>query len=135
MNPLKDAHVVYLYDEEENYAGFEALFCGQEDIQRARNYLESQQELEAFNSHYDGTSRVGVLKLIWVEEEYRGEGIGSSLLEEFLFQSKEYNMDAVCLVADTGECNAFNLVSWYESNGFVKVTEDDDFPFMWKSLH
>jgi len=134
MNELRDAHVTYLYDEEDDYAGFEALFCGKEDIQRIRNYLDSQNELDAFDAHYDGTSRIGVLKHVWVEEEYRGEGIGTILLEEFLNQAYEQKMEFLYLVADTGECNEFDLVSWYEANGFKKVTAKEDFPFMYRKL-
>lgn len=124
----------FSYTMEDSESGFDALFCRPENISRAENYFSEQRELEAFQAHYQTGTAIALLKNMWVEEEERGQGIGSELLSEFLSKTEEYGLKAVYLIADTGEDNDFNIVSWYESNGFSKLTPKEEFPLMCKAM-
>lgn len=122
------------YTMEDSESGYDALFCMPENIARAKNYFSEQRELEAFQAHYQTGTAIAVLKNMWVEEGERGQGIGSELLLEFFDKVDEHGMKAVYLIADTGEDNNFDIVSWYESNGFRKLTPKEEFPLMCKMM-
>lgn len=115
-------------------AGFEALLCKPENMNRIYNYMEGQREIDAFAEHVKGKTAVAVLKNLWVEEEERGQGYGTELMELFLSAVQEEDIRHVYLIADNLEENAFNLVSWYESYGFRKITPKDECPLMYAEL-
>lgn len=74
-------------------------------------------------------NRVSILSSIYVDEEHRGRGMGSSLLEEFLEEAGLCGAEAVLLEADTVN-NSFDLVRWYERYGFQVVYPHKDYPVM-----
>ena len=74
--------------------------------------------------------RVAVLKSMSVEEDIRGEGLGSQLLDDWIEEASESGAEAVFLIADKSEDNKFDLQKWYESRGFKKVVNTSSGPFM-----
>lgn len=74
---------------------------------------------------------IAFLNNIYVDEDSRGQGIGNDLLTQFVDAARDENVDAIFLCADTGDQQlpGFDLVVWYESFGFEKVT-NDDYPLM-----
>lgn len=129
---MRDAYVCMEFDEVE--AGFEALLCKTNEVYRIENYMEEQRELESFRAHRKEGSAIAVLKTMWVEEDARGQGTGSQLMEEFLELVRDQDIQHIYLVADTYEDNAFDLVSWYESYGFRKVTSKEHCPLMYMEV-
>lgn len=115
-------------------ARFEALLCTAENMNRIYNYMEEQREVNAFKEHVKGKTSVAVLKNLWVEEEERGQGYGIELMELFLSAVQEEDICHVYLIADNLEENSFDLVSWYESCGFRKITPKDECPLMYAEL-
>jgi ribosomal protein S18 acetylase RimI-like enzyme len=78
---------------------------------------------------------VALLKSIWVDEEKRGQGIGTHLLTNFIDNAQAKRAEAIILIADTSESNEFNLVEWYESYGFqIFYGIRNVFPLMVKEL-
>lgn len=126
MNTLRKDMSYFCYETEESDSGIEGLFCIGEERYRARNYIESQ----GYSIEEENSMGIAVLKNVWVEEEERGSGIGSELVESFITEAKERDMQVIYLVADTGESNTFDIVSWYESFGFVKVSPLENYPLM-----
>lgn len=110
---------------EEMDAGYEGLLCSPEHIGRVFNYMESKGLVSHFEEKQSSSESVGILKTLWVEEEERGSGVGTSLLDEFIDLAVEREMDVIYLVADTLESNDFDLVSWYEEKGFERITNGD----------
>lgn len=94
------------------------------DFSELEEYFFLLRELGIFRDHvrdhYDGGGIV-VLKDLWVEEEYRGEGYGSSLLVDFLRDVRDRGWRHVYLVADVTEANEVDLVMWYEGYGFEEI--------------
>ena len=77
-------------------------------------------------------SKLAFLNNLNVEESLRGNGIGSSLLDDFLSEAFDKGANAIVLLADEGESqvDGFDLVAWYEGRGFVAVYETPSGPLM-----
>lgn len=64
---------------------------------------------------------IAIINSIHVDEKKRGKGVGGKLLDKFIDGTCNRATEAIILVADSAEKNAFKLESWYESYGFVKI--------------
>ena len=73
---------------------------------------------------------MGVLRNLYVDEDYRDQGHGNELLEEFMIEAAESGAEAVLLIADDAESNSFNLIEWYEGYGFEIITKTGSGPLM-----
>jgi len=73
---------------------------------------------------------VGILKNINVDEDYRNQGFGVDLLENFLTECS--HCQYIVLIADTSEENDFNIIDWYKSYGFNIFGESGGMPVMIK---
>jgi len=64
-----------------------------------------------------------VVKNISVDEGYRGNGLGSEILGEFLDEVDD--VDLVLLEVDIAEtqCEGFDLRQWYENNDFIIISD------------
>ena len=64
---------------------------------------------------------VAVLKGIRVEDEARGQGLGSALLSSFIESAGECSL--AVLACDRLEQNPFDLGSWYQRHGFEMLDD------------
>ena len=71
---------------------------------------------------------IAFLNNLNVNEDSRGEGNGSYLLDSFIEEA--IVADAILLIADTGETNEFDLAQWYESRGFHTLVQTASGPLM-----
>lgn len=100
------------------------------------NWMEdkgySKTSLQYIRSNY---KRVAIIKNLWMEEEHRGQGYGTKLMEEAIEEAQQLGAKAILLEADTGEQNAFDLVQWYKDVfGFRVVEKENSYPLMIKTL-
>lgn len=98
-------------------------------------YLVLKQEVAASaverlkkNLRKKGCPRISIAKNLWVEDDYRGKGVGMNLMKNFLRGCK----GPVVLIADTGEVQrpGFDLVSWYKKLGFIVFWNHPETPLM-----
>jgi 5'(3')-deoxyribonucleotidase len=98
------------------------------------NYLSSQgASPNLINSIINTYKRVGLIRNMWVDEEARGQGTGSGLLEAAIDQAFAYGAEAIILVADMSEDNnalGKSLDKWYEGWGFKKIGMAGNDPVM-----
>ncbi len=73
---------------------------------------------------------VAVLRNFSFEEEYRGQGHGTELFEDFMVEAIESGAEAVLLIADNGEELPFDLEEWYKGWGFDTIGQTSSGPFM-----
>lgn len=135
MNTLERDTSIFSHDIENLDAGIEGLMCKPEERHRVENYLRLQQRSGYINGLIGETESIAVLKSVWVEEEEQGNGLGTELVESFLDEASDRGMDRIILIADTEDDNEFNLVEWYESFGFEKITSLKEFPLMMKTVN
>ncbi len=64
---------------------------------------------------------VAILKNLNVAESARNKRLGTKLLDKFVDAASEVGAEAVVLLSDEYEENAFALSKWYERYGFEKV--------------
>jgi GNAT superfamily N-acetyltransferase len=78
---------------------------------------------------------VAILFKVEVAREDRGLGKGGLLLEAFCREARNRGATAVLLEANTGieQQNGFDLVEWYESNGFEIIIDRED-PVMMRTF-
>lgn len=98
--------------------------CEREERYRIGNYLTEQGYEKEWETHRLKYERISVLKNVWVIENEMGKGKGNELVQWFLDEAVERDMEVVFLVADTLEENEFDLVEWYASFGFLVVAND-----------
>lgn len=121
-------------DVDESNSCYDAVFYSANEQAYAENYMTSHNVLEEFRQSCPITSSVAILKNLNVDEEERGNGRGTELLENFLEEAEDKGIEHIFLIADTGESNDFCLVSWYERYGFRKTTSSEAFPLMHKEM-
>lgn len=121
MNTMVSPNVVVSREFADFSAGIEGLMCEPEEQYRIGNYLAEQDYEEEWEKQSRNFERVAVLKNVWVEEDKKGKGRGNELVQWFLDEAMERDMEAVFLVADVTERNEFDLVTWYQSFGFTEV--------------
>ena len=87
-----------------------------------RNYLESQgvddNLIQQLSTKYP---IIAILRNMYVDEDYRGQGIGSDLVSDALNDAAMEGAMAMVLVADMHEGNKFDLSKWYEENFDFKI--------------
>lgn len=104
------------------------------DVQ-LKNYMEKQHVPEAVPIIQGKFDTIAILTNMYVNEEERGNGIGTFLLLNFIENAVNKHAEAIVLVADTADTNQFNLVSWYEDYGFeIYYGDKNSFPVMVKTL-
>ena len=100
-----------------------------------KNWLEDIEQVDQLDTIRSSYDRVAIIKNIWVDEDARGQGIGTSLLDDALYEAELNGAQAVLLEADTSEDNRFNLVSWYKDFEFDIISKQDEtYPLMLKSI-
>lgn len=80
----------------------------------------------------DRQERVALLRSLWVDEDRRGEGIGTSLVSDFLSAAEAAGATAFLLVCDAYEDQRpnFDLRVWYEQFGFAATVCTSSGPLM-----
>jgi len=132
MKGMKNVRVAYEPINIEQESGSVEGYVVDTNQEQLKNWIKrsgfSPSVAERIQNEY---KRIGIIKSIRVEEEARGSGIGSSLLQDAMREAEEIGAKALLLQADTGEQNEFNLIRWYRSFGF-EVTKDQNnfFPLM-----
>ena len=80
---------------------------------------------------------IAFLNNINVEEEDRGQGIGTELLYDFEAEASFHGAKSILLLAglDEEQIQGFNLEQWYLNNDYEVLTKDGDGnPLMYKNL-
>lgn len=62
--------------------------------------------------------RIAIIKNMYIDDDKRNQGYGKDLLDNAIDDSYNYGAQAILLIADTHEDNAFNLIKWYKNYGF-----------------
>ena len=102
-----------------------------------KNWLNNYGDFESTDKISENLNLpVGCLKNINVYDDYRGEGYGNKILEYFIDECIDNDVKDIILVADKDEeqKEGFDLVKWYESNGFEIVGKIYDNPIMKMSI-
>ncbi len=74
---------------------------------------------------------IGILKNLWVEEEYRGKGYGTELQQTLIDEAFAAGARTLILEADIGETtNPFVLEDWFRSFGFETIGYSSGYPIM-----
>lgn len=90
------------------------------------NFLRDEGIPEAFINQIERINDdILVIKNIYVDEEYRGNGYGNEILEELLSHSLS---GKAILIADKDETQqeGFNLITFYNSYGFTSALKQND---------
>ena len=99
-----------------------------------KNYLTAQgADDQLIDSIADRFSRIAIIRNIWVDEDYRNSGIGSSLLESAINAAFAAGAEAIVLVADLNEDNeqlGKSLDTWYQGWGFKTIGHAGNDPIM-----
>lgn len=74
--------------------------------------------------------RIAIIKNLYVDEDYRNKGFGRDLLDHAIDSAYEADAEAILLIADTEEQNAFDLIQWYKNYGFEIIGHGDSNPIM-----
>tara|TARA_B100002003_G_scaffold230693_1_gene241056 strand:- start:8340 stop:8810 length:471 start_codon:yes stop_codon:yes gene_type:complete len=76
--------------------------------------------------------RVALLRNLYVPEEWRGQGIGTELVSEFMRQGEVKGATAYLLISDEreGQANGLDLTSWYTGFGFETAIPTPAGPLM-----
>ena len=89
------------------------------------------------NQEIDLPLPIAFLNNINVEEEDRGQGVGTEMLYDFEDQASGYGAKSILLLArlDEDQLEGFNLEKWYLDNDYEVLTRDGDGnPLMYKKL-
>ena len=86
------------------------------------NYLQSQGATpELINNITNRYKTLALIRNMYVDDDYRGQGIGNDLVSNAIDDAANNGADAIILVSDTDEDNPFDLTKWYEGFGFEIV--------------
>jgi ribosomal protein S18 acetylase RimI-like enzyme len=86
------------------------------------NYLQSQGATpELIKNITNRYKTLALIRNMYVDDDYRGQGIGNDLVSNAIDDAANNGADAVILVSDTDENNPFDLTKWYEGFGFEIV--------------
>ncbi len=72
-------------------------------------------------SYYEGNARILMLA---VDKPFRGRGIGSALLNRFIFECKKMGIRTVSLEVRTGNIDA---IQFYQKRGFQVMSRIDNY--------
>lgn len=103
-------------------------------LPQLQNYLESQGAAQLFiDKLLKKFNRLGLLRNLWVDEEYRNQKIATNLISNAIETAFQNNAEAIILVADTSEDNSQlgkSLEDWYKSWGFNTIGYASNDPIM-----
>jgi GNAT superfamily N-acetyltransferase/predicted nucleotidyltransferase len=95
------------------------------DQPQLMNYLTGQGASEKLVMKLaEKFNRIAIIRNMWVDEDARGQGTGSSMLESAIDEAFANGAEAIMLVADLSEDNSAlgkSLDQWYEGWGFKKI--------------
>ena len=92
------------------------------DKPNINNYLQSQGATpELIKNITNRYKTLALIRNMYVDDEYRGQGIGNDLVSNAIDDAASNGADAIILVSDTDEDNPFDLTKWYEGFGFEIV--------------
>ena len=92
------------------------------DKPNINNYLQSQGATpELINNITKRYTTLALIRNMYVDDDYRGQGIGNDLVSNAIDDAANNGADAIILVSDTDEDNPFDLTKWYEGFGFEIV--------------
>ena len=90
-----------------------------------RNYLQSQGVDEnLINYLYNKYLSIAIIRNMYVDENSRGQGIGSDLVNDALNDAVLSGAEAALLVAGRHEGNLYDLSKWYQDNFNFQVIGD-----------
>jgi len=95
------------------------------DKEQVKNYLTKFTEHSERISSWlkEHCQEIAILKNLYVEDNMRGRGRGSKLLERFLSEAENECVEAIVIISDSAESNRFKLDEWYGGYGFYRVTD------------
>lgn len=86
------------------------------------NYLESQGvDQSIIQNLIKSYNTVGIIRNMHVDDEKRGKGHGSDLMNKAIESAYNNEAEAVILISDTAESNEFDLTDWYKNYGFEVI--------------
>nr|WP_218173140.1 GNAT family N-acetyltransferase [Pseudomonas veronii] len=98
------------------------------------NYLEQHTDFAEMVTHRLRAygARVALLRNMTVDEDQRGNGIGTQLISEFMEEAGYAGATVYMLICDIheGQALGFDLKAWYESFGFVAAMDTSEGPLM-----
>ena len=101
------------------------------DKPNINNYLQSQGATpELINNITKQYKTLALIRNMYVDDDYRGQGIGNDLVSNAIDDAVNNGADAIILVSDSDEDNPFDLTKWYESFGFEVVGTAGNNPVM-----
>jgi ribosomal protein S18 acetylase RimI-like enzyme len=101
------------------------------DKPNINNYLQSQGATpELINNITKRYKTLALIRNMYVDDDYRGQGIGNDLVSNAIDDAVNNGADAIILVSDTDEDNPFDLTKWYEGFGFEVVGTAGNNPVM-----
>jgi ribosomal protein S18 acetylase RimI-like enzyme len=101
------------------------------DKPNINNYLQSQGATpELINNITKRYKTLALIRNMYVDDDYRGQGIGNDLVSNAIDDAANNGADAIILVSDTDEDNPFDLTKWYEGFGFEIVGTAGNNPVM-----
>ena len=100
------------------------------------NWLDKYNYNQKWANYMRQYDKIAFLNNLWVDEDARGEGIGSDLLDSFIDEASNKGAQAIFLSSDSGEIqiDSFNLVKWYETWDFEVLDNTSSDPLMYLEL-
>lgn len=101
------------------------------DMNRLMNWAEKERlSSETKQKLSELPLPVAILKNVWVDEESRGQGVGSELMSKFFDEAEEASSFVLIADSEQTQNQGFNLSKWYEGYGFEVVGESGAGPVM-----
>lgn len=121
---LFEVHSFVSIDQEHDNGSLEG-YVVDATLPQLQNYLSAQgAEQSVINDLLKKYKRIGVLRNLYVDEDHRNTGIGTSLVDSAINDAFKYGADVVLLVADSNEDNSQlgrSLEDWYKTWGFTTI--------------
>ena len=130
---LFEVHSFVSIDQEHDHGSLEG-YVVDATLPQLQNYLSAQgAEQSVINDLLKKYKRIGLLRNLYVDEDHRNTGIGTSLVDSAINDAFKYGADAVVLVADSNEDNSQlgrSLEDWYKTWGFTTIDHAGRDPIM-----
>lgn len=130
---------VPLYAEATNYDADEEVIATGEGVvhyasDNVRNWADMQRIDPAIIAQLeplDALLPIGILKNLFVDEEFRSQGYGSDLIAELMDEAWRAGAKTLLLEADIGDTsNVIALEPWFQSFGFETIGYSNGYPIM-----
>ena len=126
-----DEYKEIVHDTEEGDGNIFGYVVDTDEVQLVNYFVDnhgvSENIISAIQAKYD---TVAIARGMHVDDEYRNQGYGTELMNEFIEEAASEGAQAVLAIADALEDNEFDLVKWYESWGFEVISQTGQGPFM-----